>query len=600
MAASTPAAPKVDVSRVPEPEGLVALGRIAKPEAILKTAGGWAGLPLPGGSELVRSVTDDAVGAAVDLSQPVEGAVALGGSRSSPKPLWAFSVAARGSFEDAKATLSARHALTPVENGGLKIEGIGRDDAIAREEDEDDDDNGCVLAHAVVGARIVCGETPALEALTPYLTRTLPRESFPSDLHAEVRFGPIRGPVADLRAQLPILARGLLGSQSQAVRDLVDAAIGELADIVADTNRITIDGRMIDSGVTATMHVEYGSKTSLVAQLATSSADRVGAPPAAFWHVPREADVAFFGKGSDPKLTQHARELLTNLLVETFAEQGMPDAERKTIKELVERRMLPLFVGPAVYAKGYDQAAVEKALSARRAVKSGDLAASDTADRALGEQVVGWHLLQVGEPIANVGPILKEWSALWARPGFTKWAKGHVSAKRLARLRIAPLPSGVKLPKDSVHLEITIPREDLELGPKKKLARKPLVAHVFAVPDAGATWLAFGLDGKLVADKAAAALSSAPDDATLGKSSGYEGLANAKVSGALTLALRGLLVLTAIDEHDPPFSAVPMLPNKAATPVTMTFTAEPSGAASTLHVPRGLIEDVIRLALTAH
>lgn len=616
--ATAPAAAKVDVSPVPEPEGLVAIGRVSKPDAIVKTVGNWTRLPLPGGSELVRSMTDDAVGSAVDLSQPVDVAAVLAGGRGSPKPLWAFSVGVR-SFDDAKSKLATRHKLTPRANGALEIEGIGKDDAIGGDraaEEDDADENGCVLAHASSGARIVCGEPAALETLTPYLTRTLPRQTFPNDLHLEVRFGPVRQPVADLRAQLPILARGLLGSQSQAVRELVDAAIGEIADIVADTNRMVLDGRVEDAGITASTRFEYGSTKSLVAQLAVANADRAGAPPPAFWHLPQESDLAFFGKGSDPSLTQHARELLANLLVETFAEGGMPEPERKTIKDLITARMLPLFTGPAVYGKGYDQAAVEKAMAARKAVKTTDLAAVDEADRALGEQIIGWHLLQVNEPVANVGPILKDWSSVWARPGFTTWAKKQSSSKMLARLRVAPPPAGVTLPKETVHLEITIPREDLEerqpgkqpKGAKpKKIARKPLVAHVLAVPDAGSTWIAFGLDGKLVAQKAAAALSSAPDAATLGKAQGYEALRDAKVTGAMTLALRGLLVFTAVDRTDSPFSMIGSLPNKAATPITMTFAAEkgsPTAAAgtatSTLRIPRAAIEDVVRLVMSAH
>ncbi len=617
VATGQAATPKVDTSAVPEPEGLVAIGRVAKPDAIVKTVGAWTRLPLPGGSELVRSMTDDAVGSAVDLSQPVDAAVVLAGGRGSPKPLWAFSVAVR-SFDDAKNKLSSRHRLTPRANGALEIEGIGRDDAIGGERggDEDDsDENGCILAHASSGARIVCGEPAAIESLAPYLTRTLPRQTFPSDLHLEMRFGPVRQPVADLRAQLPILARGLLGSQSQAVRELVDAAIGEIADIVADTNRVVLDGRIEDSGITANTRIEYGGTKSLLAQLAVANADKAGAPPPAFWHLPQEADLTFFGKGSDPKMTQHARELLANLLLETFTEGGMPEPERKAIKDLIVARMLPLFTGPAVYAKGYDQAAVDKAIGARKTAKAADLAAADEADRALGEQIVGWHLLQVSEPIANVGPILKDWSSVWARPGFTTWAKKHASAKMLARLRVAPPPAGVTLPKETVHLEITIPREDLEergapgakgkqAAKPKKVARKPLVAHVLAVPDAGSTWIAFGLDGKLVAQKVAAALSSAPDSSTLGKAPGYEALRDAKVTGALTLALRGLLVFTAVDRTDSPFNLVATLPNKASTPVTMTFAAEKNGQAgaamSTLRIPRGTIEDVVRLAMSAH
>jgi hypothetical protein len=296
----------------------------------------------------------------------------------------------------------------------------------------------------------------------------------------------------------------------------------------------------------------------------------------------------------------------------------MPDAERKTIKDLVAGRMMPLFTGPLVYGKGYDQTAVEKAAIAKRAAKGKD---TDDADKLLGEHMIGWHLLQVGEPIANVGPMLKDWSALWARPGFQAWAKKAASAKMMSKLKIAPVPAGATLPKETVHLEITIPRDDIEdpsappppgaKGPRPKpkmIARKAIVAHIIAVPDAGSTWLAIGFgDPTLLVKKVAAALSSAPDQGTLGKTPAVDTLReSAKMNSAMMVSMRGLLVVTAADRHDSAFSKLPSLPNKGATPAFATFLAEgPKGDAKagsvtgTLRIPRGLIEDAVRLAMTS-
>lgn len=617
---------KVDLSPVPEPTGLIVVGRIAKPDAILRAAGTWTGLPLPGGNELVRMVTDEAVAASIDFSQPVDGAVVLAGSRSAPKPLWAFSLPVK-SLDDAKSKLGARHRLTATTNGAFKIEGLGSSGVLGgdRGHDDDEDELDCALAPAVSppsSGRIVCG---AQEELTPYLTRTLPKQTFPNDLHVEMRFAPVRGPVSDLRAQLPILARTLMGSQSQAVRELVDAAIGELGDIVADTNQITLDGTFDDKGIKLDVRAEYGSAKSLTAQVATTSVDKAGPPPPAFFHLPQETDVAMFSKGTDPKLFAHVREIMSNLLVEAFTEGGMAESEKKTIKDLVAGRMMPLFSGPLVYGKGYDAAAVEKAAAAKKAAKGKD-AAIDDAEKVLGEQIVGWHLLQVGEPIANVGPMLKDWSALWARPAFQAWAKKAASAKMLSKLKIAPAPAGATLPKETVHLEITIPRDDMEDAssppppppppgakpqprPKPKMvARKPIVAHVLAVPDAGATWLAIGFgDPTLLVKKVAASLSSAPDQGTLGKTPTVEPLREtAKMNGAMMLSMRGLLVVTAGDRHDSAFSKLSSLPNKGASPAFATFVAQgPQGeakagvATGTIRIPKGLIEDAVRLAMTS-
>jgi hypothetical protein len=634
--------PPPDVSSVQEPAGLIVVGRVAKPEGILKTVGTWTRLPLPGGADLVRSMTDDAVASVVDLSQPIDGAVLLGGSKMDPKPVAAFSVAVR-SFDSARTKLAARHKLTPGPNGSYWVAGVGKSDAPrsarmgeehgAEEEEEDDDTEGCALAHGATGARLVCGEKSGVEALTPYLSRTLPRQQWPADVHVEVRFAPTREPAAQLRAMLPILGRGLMGNQGQALRDLLDAAAGEMVDFVGDSDKMTLDAQLADAGASATMRVEYQRASSFIAKVATSSPDKADVPPAALWRMPAETDLAFYSRGSEPKHFDRPRELIGNIVTELAGEEGMPEAERKTLRDLVADRVMPLFTGGVVYGKGFDQSAVEKAVEAKKNVKPGDGQAEDAATRALGTQVIGWHLLNVNEPIAKVGPMLKEWGQLWARPGFTKWVKSHTSPKMMAQVRTTPLPAGVTLPKDAVHLEITIPREDLEVYPSvpaspppaagkrgattlsgpvaivkaqggKKLPRKPIVFHVIAVPDGATTWLGFGLDAKAIAQKAAASLSSATGASTFGKTPMADKLRSVKANAAWVVTLRGLLVVTAMDRGRTPFGTLGMLEHKGTTPITMTFAAQgpsPSAASgtsvTTFNLSRAAIEDIVKLVM---
>jgi hypothetical protein len=644
--AVAPPEPPPDVTAVPEPAGLMLVARVAKPDGILKTIGTWTRLPLPGGADLVRSLADESVADAVDVTQPVDGAIALGGSKRDPKPLIAVSVPVR-SFDDAKAKLSAKHKLTPGKNGQFLVEGIGSHSTMGEsrdpssrariEKDDDDEADTCVLSPASSGARLVCGEKEAIDALSPYLTRTVTRQTWSSDIHVEVTLAAVREPLMQVRSALPVLARSMLGSSSPALAQLVDAGVNELVDFVGDTNRMTLDAQLADGGLQATLKVDYARAQSLVAKVATSNPQRADVPPPAFWHLPADSDVALYGKGSDPKLFDHPKELLGNVFLEATEGAGMPEPERKAVRELVVDRMLGLFTGPLVYGKGYDAAAVDKALAARNAVKPGDTAARDEAERVLSEQVLGWHLVQVTEPITKVGPILKDWSQLWNRPAFAKWAKQQASAKMLAQMRIVPVPAGVTLPKDAVHLEIVMPRADIEelpsqpppvragqgkgpqppgakpaapakvAGPKPKLIpRKPLVLHVIAVPDQGGTWIGVGLDGKLLAQKAAAVLSSAPDGTTLGKTPGAEALREVKANGALLATLRGFLVFTALDHGSrSPFGMVSQLPGKGSAPIVLTFVSQgpsqtaPGGSAvATFKLPRPAIEDIVKLAMS--
>lgn len=625
----------MDLSPVPEPPGLVALGRVRKLEALVSALESWARLPLPNGRELVRSVVDDDVAEVVDLSQPIDAAVRVVTSRRSVEPMAAFAVGVK-SFESAKTKLGERHRLVPGDNGELKVEGIfrrstsGASDPSERATDEgfeEEEEKSCVLAHAVpppgagtTAARLVCGQSDALESLVPYLTRTVPRQTWDSDVHVELRPEPVRAPLADLRSAVSILARNLMGS-SPAIGALVDALLGEVVDIVNDTQRFSMDARVGDAGIDLMTRLELQSKASVLARAITP--DRADGTPPAFWHLPADTDTAFFARGAaDPALFERPRELIANLLMEATDSAKMPEAERRSVRDLVADRMLSLFTngGLVIYAKGFEHAAVEKALQRRAALDENDTPAQAEAEKAIVEQVVGWHLYQVSEPISKVGPILKDWSALWNRPAFVKWAKGTPAGSSLPKMRIAPPPARMGLPKETVHLEISIPRDDAvgmrtpnaskKAGqPPKQVKPSPVVLHLFAVPDGGATWLAFGLDAKLVAKKAAAALASAPDTSTLGKAPGYEALREAKANGGGMATLRGLLVFTAVDGGEKPrspFSVLASLPNKGATPITFTSqalapsdAAKGGGAVAAMHVSRAVIEDVIKLAFHA-
>lgn len=618
--------PPPDVTAVPEPAQLFVVARVTKPEAVTKTLGTWAKLPLPGAADLVRSIFDDSVADAVDLSQPVDGAVALGGGKRDPRPLVAVSVAVK-SFDDARDKLGAKHKLVASTNGDLRIEdmGVGGVGKRAPNEDDDNESDACVLTHASAGARLVCGQGDALEVLAPYLARTLPRQTWPSDLHVEVTLAALREPFAQVRQALPMLARSLAGAPSPALARLVDAAVGEMGEIVDDTARMTLDAQLAVDGLQTTVRVDFQRAQSLVAKLAASNAQKADVPPAAYWHLPSEADFALFGSGFDPKLFEHPRKLLGDFALESADGASMPEAERKALRELVVDRMLGLVTGPFVYGKGYDGAAVEKAYAANQAVKDSDLAAKDRSKRVLFEQVLGWHLLQVREPITKVGPMLKDWAQLWGRPAFVKWAKQKSSSKMLASMRITPPPAGVTLPKDTVHLEIVMPRADLEEAPAparaeapgkvapappsrgKKIARRPLLLHILAVPDQGGTWLGLGLDGKLLAQKAAGAASTVPTPqaATLADAPALQALRDAKVNGAFFATPRGFLVYTALASLSRTlYPKLGQLPSKGTTPVLVTSVSEqPSdkaaGGASlmTIKVPRATIEDILKIGM---
>lgn len=619
--------PPVDVSSVPEPPALVILARVNKPDVLMKTVSDWTHLSFPA-KELIRSVSNDALADIVDLSQPIDAAGTLALSRHGVDPQFAFAVGVK-SFDDAKAKIGAKFKMDPVTNGGFKVHSLldkgpppaapGRD---GDNGDNDDDDDVCILAHAATGARLVCGNNAAVDNLTPYLSRTMPRSSWPADVHIEVHPDPIRGPLGDMRGSLPMLAKAAIGSNSAAVRDMIDGSVTEAMDILDDSQRITLDATVSDKGVNETTRWEFQSNKSVFAR-ALTDAGRADAPPASFWHLPAETDMAFFMRGSDAKLYDHPREILTNLMMEGMDSAGMPDAEKKAVHDLVADRMLKVFMdgGTGIFARGFDQAALLKAMQKRQTMPQDDWNADHEGQNIVGEQVIGWNLYQVSEPIAQVGPILKDWSSLWNRPAFAKWieTKTGTDKKEMPRMKISPPPAGVTgLPKDTVHLEVTFPpdqepkwaaevRKKGAAPAKKAPPPHALVAHVFAVPDGANTWIAFGLDGKLVGTKVAQSLASAPDATSLGKSAiALDALKNGKMNGGGFATMRGFLVVTAMErssKDDPSvFEQSMALPKKAGAPIVFTGKAEmgtpqaKSGAnVSSVVVSRDVIEDTVKL-----
>ena len=118
--------------------------------------------------------------------------------------------------------------------------------------------------------------------------------------------------------------------------------------------------------------------------------------------MPADTDTAFFGRGSDAKLFDRPRELLANLLAEATLSSGMPEAERKAVRDLIADRMLALFTngGTGIYAKGFDQSALERVLKAKASLKTDDTPGKAEANKAVLEQVIGWHW-------ASPAPVMK-------------------------------------------------------------------------------------------------------------------------------------------------------------------------------------------------
>jgi hypothetical protein len=136
----------------------------------------------------------------------------------------------------------------------------------------------------------------------------------------------------------------------------------------------------------------------------------------------------------------------------------------------------------------------------------------------------------------------------------------------------------------------------------KRAPEKPVVLHVFAIPDAGSTVLAIGLDDKLIAQKALASLSTAPSTDTLQTAPAFESFKDARGTGGGFLTMHALIGLSKAGRD--PSRRLAGLSNNARTPLPFTFSSTQPGdrgkegaMTTTVRVPTDLVIDIAKMGM---
>ncbi len=596
---------------------------------------GWTNLPMLQSEQVSELLTTEAVGPVVDLDQPVYFALTVVGSGLRMKPpLFAMSAAVKDP-DKVKALLADRYKLLPGDNGTILIEGLGKPQhKAAAEDDDDDDDDGakppasgssgddgddgdhrtCELAPSFGDApvRLVCGVTKKdMTTLGPWLTRTAPRTPATADLHVDVRLEPLKQTITEGKKLASVMLGSVLGSKLHAAwaHDLALAVVGDLADLASDMDGTTLDFTLADSGATETASVQLSGSTSLLGRLAVAHPERNGAPPAAFWQLPADADAAFFTRGWDDSLTAHARELLTDALGGGLVQDGAKDTDAKAVATAFGK----LLTGaPIVHASGMDLAALRKALADERS--DGDAAAHVEAKHATAEALLGWSVMGIEQPMAPLASAVKELAAGLSKPSLLAALRAQNKDAAPLVLRSAPVAKAAGLPAGTVHWVLELrqsvhhPRGDHGDGKKdakkQAIAPKPTLVHIFLAPDGARTWVGFGGDEAVVASKTAASLATSGNN--LGGRPELASLKSASVGAAAFLSARGVSLLPirlglalggATSGASSTLDDLDKMPDKGMTPVIVTSTAKaggpPSVVTGNVTVPRGFIEDVV-------
>ncbi len=616
---------------MPEPDGLVVAGGMANVAASLAHVHGFTQLPMPQSEQLTELLTGEAIGPVIDDAQPVYFALAIVGSGLRMKPPHFALSAAVKDVEQVKASLAERFKLVPGENGVTLIQGLGRGahgapDTDAEDDDDkpgasgggDDADGGrtCELAPSAGEApvRLVCGiSEAALQALGPYLTRTAPRRAPPTDLHAEVRMAPMQPSIAEGKKLVSMLAGGMLGAGMHMdwAKDVIQAFVADGMDFASDLDGMTFDTSLDDARASQRWAMKIGGTSSVLARLALAHADRSGPPPATFWSLPGDADVAFYSQGFDEDTLGRARQIVIDALAGALVDMGAKAADAKALANAVGH---VLSGAPMAYASGLDTAAVRVALAAE-AAKPPEGPAHLEAARATGQALLGWRVAVIDEKSAALTARLKELSALVGRASIVAALRAHDKAYQPPALTSAPLPRGAALPAGSTHWVTQLPpasergRDVEHSGDKSAAAKKPepapkaLVMHTLIVPDGDRTWLAIGGDELALASRIAAAVAHKADKQDKQALDGRADLASLKtasVGGAGFFTGRGMLELFITPGMTTPrrrlgedLAELDRLVNKGASPIVFTSSAAAGTATAELIVPRGAIEDLV-------
>ncbi len=608
IAAPPPDVP--DLSPAQEPRLLLGVARWKAPtkniDAAMKSLGATGSLS----EEIERLGHDAAKVISWDSSFDAALAIDPASPDDAPSPLFAVSIPVVG-FDAARAASEAKHgAARPLRGGAVRLVGTK---------------GVCVLspANGDAPARVVCGGSERdVEALRPWLTRTLAATPPASgDLEAEFRMKPVK------ERYLPFLrvvgersggeAREQLARMQIGDPELLDAPaklIDEGLRLLEDLDRVEVKSAIGTAGPTYKLSgsVKFSSNTSWFTTYLTSPTAPPSAPPEPFWHLPKDAFAASWGRTAPRELLATPRRVLSKAVSEGLARAPLGDADKKAVQGFVDH--IPEQGTFAVSASSFSGKA-PKGADLKTSIESFAQSWSVTGIDVPADGWVKW--LREGATAANRVMAFarskdKKGKDTAALPTVTFSANAagfprgsallEVDATKLLAMRYGPMampPAVGGLP------------DPWAKGGKPGAAAKamtPRKYYLVVVPDGAAfTWIGFGQDLAELKKAVGAAHSSGKKDGTLAARGDLDALKVSGHTGGAFIALPrttipGLLDVVRSEAPKPVLAAVEKLyataPNKLTTPQLLFFYGEAGPTPSIgvrLEVQKGTFEDLVAL-----
>ncbi len=596
-----------DLSPVAEPKSLVALVRWKAPTHGVEHALHLLALPLSVDAMLEKAEPEAFHALRLDAS--FDAAVVLDPSSADddPKTFIVGSIPL-ASFADARAAVERRYpGLEEIAPGVLRIP--AKPNAEAR----------CDLAMSVgdAPARLVCGRrTRDLDALRGYMTRGLPHTSPAGDaLEASVRFRPLKDRWLPLlqseSASIEKHAREVL--EREGVRDpellaVPGLAIQESQRFADDLERLDVRFGLNDRPpeFVGGASLRFSGRSAWLTQLLTDPSKQQPTAPAMFWRLPKDAWSASWGQSGDPAKFDGIRHVVHQAVAAILDRVPAHSADKEAIAAFVDH--VPRTSGPWVHASGVLRFTAPPEKPGPHPTAAVLAEAKAYATTALGWSLVGVH----GRPDPYVA---------WGKEGVAMYERGVRLAKELAKRPkdkefLAFIPSltsqtsppgwpkgtvafDLRLTFDREIAEILLPHEkEAPTPPRSKTVTKPpprsaspkesITLRLAIVPDGEDTWIAFSGDHEELLKRVKAAMSGAPEAATIAAREGLGPLhAGDRTSGgfvtfgdAIDGAVKAML-------REKPKNAeivealVAAMPNRGATPILYSGSGT-SGTAPSL------------------
>jgi hypothetical protein len=610
--------PPPDLSPVAAPPDLFGVGRLNRPAQLIDTVLSWAKLPIDWRRELGKEAPG--VENVVDMNAPIDVAMALpkvARAQDLDEPLIVFSIGLK----------SMPGALDFAKQRAGRVERVRS--GIYRVGDSDD----CVIAAAAGNppARLVCGDRPEdIEALLPYVTRGLPRESFGNaDLHFELRMEPIRNrfgrELRQLKMGLPFFLKQIgldVPKVDRAMADGAYALADEVVALVEDTDRavLELNAKPDSSGLESRLDLRFTGKSSWTAQTLAESVQRASAPTDSFWRLPNDATGANFGSPSNPEryagIRKVAGDLLDGLLEHEKVSRRLRDQVRAIIDDTATTR------APVVYARG--DVPMTPAAGGRAETVGNEL------DRQELIRALGWYVVGIDEKADPFKTYLNRLVAVYNDREVKKLLekRADVKPKELPTIR-SRAPRGAGLAPGSVAFELVFPVKAFEAPiavpparpgqPRPKALPRPAPARplsmvLIVMPDGARTWFGFSADEKTIVEKLAQVRQGTPAT-TLASREGLGSLRAARVMsggfGTLASITNSLSSSIGSFARADPQSAEMLrrlvaMPHHGQTPMPYTLSVNTAGATTltwALTIPRAVAEDLgalVPLAGMAH